>query len=168
MGRIVHKNLSQEEKKAVVEAGYLVTGNTLPVFPRYMIDGVVYASFKPSNERNSSVCMVNVQNGTSSEFCFGTISKFCFVGGSSAVLVIESLFECTGESILVQSMHRSSLLPEDIRAARGIDLYIYKVKKSQGVIAISPKDIVRKCVHVPVKHSPTDFIVTQPNTIEHH
>lgn len=113
-----------------------------------MIDGVVYASFKPSNERNSSVCMVNVQNGTSSEFCFGTISKFCFVGGSSAVLVIVSLFECNGESILVQSMHRSSLLPEDIRAARGIDLYIYKVKKSQGVIAISPKDIVRKCVHV--------------------
>lgn len=108
--------------------------------------------------------MIKVQRGTSEVICFGSISKFCFL--SEAPIVIVSVFDCTGESILVASMHHSSLLPQDISAARCINLYIHKVKKlcfSQGAIAIHPKDIIGKCVHVPVKHSPTDFIVTEHN-----
>ncbi len=48
---------------------------------------------------------------------------------------------------------------------------LIKVKKlslSNKLIAISPTDLVEKCVHIPVKYSPHDIIVTLPNKVEHH
>ena len=47
----------------------------------------------------------------------------------------------------------------------------YKVRKlslSNTVVAFPVTSILQQCVHVPVKHSETDFIILQPNPFEHH
>ena len=31
-----------------------------------------------------------------------------------------------------------------------------------------PSSIIQQCVHVPLKHSETDFVILQPNPFEHH
>ena len=52
-----------------------------------------------------------------------------------------------------------------------INRYIYKVRKlslSNAVVAFPVTSILQQCVHVPVKHSETDFITLQPNPFEHH
>ena len=52
-----------------------------------------------------------------------------------------------------------------------INRYIYKVRKlslSNTVVAFPVTSILQQCVHVPVKHSETDFIILQPNPFEHH
>ena len=49
-----------------------------------------------------------------------------------------------------------------------INRYIYKVLKlslSNTVVAFPVTSILQQCVHVPVKHSETDFIILQPNLL---
>ena len=68
----------------------------------------------------------------------------------------------TGEGVLAKSTCPSSLQSGDFEAARCINLYIHKVKKlslSKRLIAICPEHLLEKCVHIPVKYSPTDYIV---------
>ena len=53
-----------------------------------------------------------------------------------------------------------------------INRYIYKVRKlslSNTVVALPVTSILQQlCVHVPVKHSKTDYIILQPNPFENH
>ena len=167
LGRIVHKHLSEEEKTAIENAGYHVTRNVLPVFPRYRKNGVVFTS-KSTKLRNSTVCMISIATGDTSEICFSSISLFCFVNGSP--IIIAKVFELCG-NILPQSSLQSSLRPEDIEATKNMNAFIYKVKKlslSGKLIVISPEALLEKCVHIPMKYSPNDVIVTLPNTFEYH
>ena len=146
-----------------------MTGSTLSTFPRYRKNGVVFAS-KQTKLRDSSVCMIRrVNTGSTSDICFGSIRKLCII--EEVPFVIVSVFDYTGENILVGSMNHSSLRPQDIEAAKTISSYIKKVKKlslSQGLVAISTRNLLQKCVHIPMKYSPTDYIVTIPNIFEHH
>ena len=102
---------------------------------------------------------------------FGSIQKFCFINGIH--LAIVSLFECTGEEVISipPQRHCFSLLENDYKAAKIFNLFAFKVKKlslSRKLVAVSPDDLVEKCVHIPIKYSPNDIILTLPNTIEHH
>lgn len=83
LGRIVHKCLKEEEKKALEEAGYYVTGNVFPVFPRFRKNGVVFTSTS-TKMRNSTVCMISIENDDNSEILF---SWFCFIAGTPITLV---------------------------------------------------------------------------------
>lgn len=164
LGRVTHMKLSKEELEALDEGGFKVMGSTLPGFPRYKGNSV-FVSSKPRNLRNSSICKIRLP----SKECFGSIRKFCFVGTASVALV--SVFESTGEDILKEPHHSSSLNTDDHKAAKCINSFIFKVKKislSNKVVAVSLSSILTKCVHIPLKHSPTDFIVTIPNIVEHH
>lgn len=167
LGRVVHKALSDKQVTALQQADFQVTTTTLPVFPRYKINGVTFSSSKQCKLRNSSICQIKIQS--SHEICFGSIGAFCFTGGVPAVLV--SVFESTENCVIGESRSRSVLQPDDCRAAKCVELFIFKVKKisiSNRLVAIPPENIIRKCVHIPLKHSPTDFIVTLPNYFENH
>ena len=72
---------------------------------------------------------------------------------------------------IVSLFDSSDASDDSITAAACIQLFIFKVKKlslSQRCIAIPLQNIVRKCVHIPMKHSASDYIVTIPNSVEHH
>lgn len=46
---------------------------------------------------------------------------------------------------------------------------VNKLSLSKRLIAVSAEEtVLRKCVHIPQKHSSTDFIVLTPNLVEHH
>ena len=45
---------------------------------------------------------------------------------------------------------------------------VKKITVSNQLEAVGVDAIKQKCVHVPIKHSPTDVIVLQPNVYEHH
>ncbi len=128
------------------EAGFSIENHIVPVFPRYRQDGVTYSVSSKHNSRNNSICKI-----------------YRPVCGKE---------EYTDEEVLAmpQSQHRHSLSEDDYKAAKLFNLFGFKVKKlslSNKLIAISLTDLVEKCVHIPVKYSPHDIIVTLPNKVEH-
>lgn len=165
MGKITHKKLSTEEITLLQNAGNDVS-QYVPVFPRYRVRGVVYASSSPRNSRDSSTCMVpTLSHGV----CFGSIHRFCFVNGVPVAII--SLFDLTNQDIHKESPPGSTLLTNDNRAARCINKFMYEVKKlslAKTLVVISPDSLLTKCIHIPVKHSPTDYIVVIPNMFEKH
>ena len=165
LGRIVHRSLTSTDKTVISRAGYQLNSSTLPSFSRYFKNGVLFIVYKSSNQRDSSVCKVAIN----SEVFYGRIRKFFLVSGISVVIL--TLFEHSTQCIFTESMQYSSLLPQDITAARNVKTYIIKVKKltiSSKIIAISANNILEKCVLIPIPNSPHDLIVTQPNVFEHH
>ena len=59
--------------------------------------------------------------------------------------------------------------PDLVNAA--VNRFILKVKKVSVTNIISAavtKSLIRKCIHIPNKHSPTDVIVYLPNVYEKH
>ncbi len=170
LGKVTNKNLCVDEIKAVQEAGFSIENHIVPVFPRYRQDDVTYSVASKHNSRNNSICKF-YRPVCGKEEWFGSIQKFCLVNGNPIVLV--SIFDNTDEEVLAmpQSQHRHSLSEDDYKAAKLFNLFGFKVKKlslSNKLIAISPTDLVEKCVHIPVKYSPHDIIVTLPNKVEHH
>ena len=89
----------------------------------------------------------------------------------SVSYTIIAVFTSTGEDILTSSRRYCTLHPDDQAAASCINSFIFKVQKislSNRLIAVPLEDIIQKCIHIPLKYSPTDFIVTLPNVFEHH
>lgn len=166
LGKVTQKKLSEEELKALHESGFQVIAATSPVFPRYKSStSSVFLSHKQRNLRDSSICMINMPTGTG----YGSIRKFCFASATEVAIV--SLFELTKENVLKEPRRSSSLCTSDHKAAKCVNSFVFKVKKlslSNKIVAISVDNIIQKCVHIPIKHSSTDFIVTMPNTVEHH
>ena len=66
--------------------------------------------------------------------------------------------------------HHHILLENDHKAARIFNLFEVKVKKRlpRKLVAVTTNNIVEKAVHVPIKYSQCDIIVSIPNNIEHH
>ncbi len=167
---VTNKNLCVDEIKAVQEAGFSIENHIVPVFPRYRQDGVTYSVASKHNSRNNSIRKF-YRPVCGKEEWFGSIQKFCLVNGNPIVIV--SIFDNTDEEVLVmpQSQHRHSLSEDGYKAAKLFNLFGFKVKKPSlfnKLITISPTDLVEKCVHIPVKYSPHDIIVTLPNKVEHH
>ena len=44
---------------------------------------------------------------------------------------------------------------------------VKKISVSKQVVAVAVNNLIQKCVHVPIKHSSTDFIIFMPNVYEH-
>ena len=173
LGKIVHCTLNQNELKAIEEAGLLVPTAAVPTYPRFKQQvGLTLSSAKSHNSRNNSICMICKHSLTSQvQELFGSIQKFLLVNGDPIAIV--SIFERTGEEVISipAPQHCLSLLENDYKAAKMFNLFAFKVKKlslSQKLVAVSPHDLTEKCVHIPIKYSPNDIIITLPNTIEHH
>lgn len=166
LGKVVHQKLTTEEIKVLKDSGFQVT-QSVPVFFRYKEKGVIFASSRPHNSRDSSACQVSI--GASGETCFGSILRFCFVDKIPVAII--SIFQHTGQDIHKEPCSRSSLQADDHRAAKFINIFMSKVKKlslSKRIVVVTPDSILRKCIHIPIKHSSTDYIVTLPNSIEKH
>jgi len=170
LGKIVHATLTRVEMKSIQEAGLSISTSKVPTFPRYRRGNLILSVCKTNTTRNNSVCRVEVHVSTPT-LCelFGSIQKFCLIDRLPVAIV--ALFENTKENIISIPHHQLSLLQNDHKAAQIFDLFAYKVKKlslSKKLIALSAENIIEKCIHIPVKHSPTDIVIVLPNVVEHH
>ncbi|SMN12478.1 hypothetical protein SPBRAN_1133 [uncultured Candidatus Thioglobus sp.] len=161
LGRIVHKKLEDVEVKALEEAGFHVTTPNLPVFPRYRKGSTVFFSAKPVIAPYARYAYIQV--ALAMKNVLGTSASFALL-----VVFQQQLFPYS--SLLKKAkLSRNSLLNnDDYKASTTLKLFAFKVKKlslSTRVIAVSPENILQKCIRIPVKYS---FIVTLPNIIEHH
>ena len=166
LGRVINKRLNEDQVKSLEHAGFKVQAATVPTFRYCRINGVVFSSSRKGTMRDSSICQFRLP---SHEVCFGSIAMFCLTDGVLAMFI--SVFEATRDCFLSEGSFGSLLQPDDHVAAKCANLFFFNVKKlsiTNRLVAISPEHILGKCVHIPIKHYPTDCIVTSPNYIEHH
>ena len=167
VGKLKHERVDHEVRMALGEAGANLRTDVLPVFGRIKKSGVVYHSYlhsKGQGLRNSSICMF--ADLSTDETCFGHIKLFCVVKNIQVTIVEQ--FEVTGGSPLDEL--RCPQLSELRNSNKVLKNIIYEVKKlsiSSKIVAIPTSSILSKCVHIPVKYSPVDYIVVQPNLFEH-
>ena len=102
--------------------------------------------------------------------CFGSVKKLCFTDDSVPAAIV-SVFEPTGEDVVPKPRYHSLLREDDEDDFKATKIFEVVYIQSQKVIynkSVSAEDIIQKCIHIPVKYSPTDFISILPNNIEHH
>lgn len=164
LGKIKLRELSASEKEVLSLAGLPISSNKISVFPRYRTNRLAVYSKECTRQdcvRNNSICTIRSdQDGPQ----FGSVETLCGVGGRHIAVV--ELFEKTNKGPL------ESLPPphEEPNTPR-INSFVYEVKKlslSSRTVVVDVHKLLQKCVHIPIKHSPTDFIVTIPNTFELH
>ena len=166
VGRVRHKKINEKARAALTEAQY--TANpSLPVSSRVRHGSIVYSSWNESQkktQRCSSVCAF--QHG--SEMLFGFIGLFCFTDGLPIAVI--DIFEQTHDGLLT-CLREPSLDGLDGSQTEPLNDFVFKVKKlsvSDKTVAVPVTSILAKCVHIPIKYSPCDYIVMIPNTFEHH
>ena len=121
---------------------------------------------KQTGARNSTVCtFIDPSTG---ENRFGLIKFFCLV--ANTLVAITQVLETTNQDPLAEL--RTPQLHE-LRQGYHLETskkLIHSVKKpslASATKAIPPNNIVSKCIMIPIKYSPTDYAVLQPNTFEH-
>lgn len=158
-----------EVQTALNEAGARLESEELPVFVKMKKNNVIHHSqlfSKQTGARNSTVCtFIDPSTG---ENRFGLIKFFCLV--ANTLVAITQVLETTNQDPLAEL--RTPQLHE-LRQGYHLETskkLIHSVKKpslASATKAIPPNNIVSKCIMIPIKYSPTDYAVLQPNTFEH-
>lgn len=167
-GRVVHKQLDESTASALLSAGFIDTIHPLPTLPvceRIRHNSTLYSITNDKQRaRDGSICIFKYQ----STLLFGSIIKFCFARHLAVAIV--RVFNLSERSIL-DTVHAPTLSDDALTLCSNINKFIFCVKKlslSNRVVAIPASAISLKCVHIPQKGSPLDFIITLPNLYEHH
>lgn len=166
VGRVRHEKIKEKERTALTEAEYSVD-TSLPVFSRLRHGSITYSSQNEKQKkalRCSSVCALKHNSG----MLFGSIVLFCFTDGVPIAVV--DIFEQTCESPL-SCLRDPSLNGLDGSQTKALNDFVFKVKKlsvSNKTVAVPVSSILAKCIHIPIKYSPCDYIVMIPNIFEHH
>ena len=129
-----------------------------------MINGTAYQAKKTKLARDSSVCEFMYHD----TLMFGSIRKFYVLKNADHIAIID-VYEWVSQGIL----DNVSPTMHDLKSFRNMQLNSYfvvikKISLTNNVVAVPVISILRKCVHVPIKYSPTDVIIFQPNIYEHH
>ena len=146
---------------------HTVGASSAHVFGRVKLKGVIYHSKEHERlgkSRNSSVISF-LENG---KLQFGYILFFS-LGGSPIALVEK--FSIMDKGILdnLDPPELQQLLHQDIRTVLGNIIYqVKKLSVSKQLIALPNTSIVNKCVLIPVKGVEWNYVILQPNSIEHH
>ena len=90
--------------------------------------------------------------------CLGSIRKFCVL--KEGHIAIIDVYEQVPEGLL--DAFKPSL--QELKTVRNTLLNRYfaivkKISVSNQLVAVSVNAIKQKCVHVPIKHSPTDMLL---------
>lgn len=166
LGKIKVRKPTEQEVLWLSEAGF-ETPPSVSVFTRYRINRLVVQardSCKSNCVRNNSVCLFTTSGSSAS--LFGSVKTLFGIGDRHVAIVC--VYESTEEDILFDipaPQHRQ------LRSCTIDNFFVSKVKKlslSNRNIAIPVTDILARCIHIPIKHSPTEYIITLPNTFEHH
>ena len=161
-GKIFNTVLLNEELDAIHNAGFHTTGtdNVVTTFKSYYLRNTSYRIKDKKTLRDSSVCEFQDRGMRR----IGSIRKFCMLKEGPVAII--DIFEKLSDGIL-KDIQASK--PDLVNAA--VDRFFVKVKKvsvTNIISAVATNSLIRKCVHIPNKHSPTDVIVYLPNVYEKH
>lgn len=138
---------------------------TILLFPRYCLNGVLYKSWKRcENLRNSSICKFMTAQGKT---VFGSIYRFCLCNQNPVAII--AVFTSVGDAL--DGIEKATI-PE-INPYNTTLSCLYKVKKlsaTNQLIAIPVSSIITKCTLVPIMKPGCDydFISPIPNLYERH
>ena len=170
VGRIHNRRLSTEEKVAIANCIGRNTpiGITVPAIGRLMKDHTLYHSLLHNRgaAQNNCVCMFQ----TADEQGFAIIDYFCLLSSTQPMAMLK-VYECTTESILKSIRPPRTQELELLNNAEILSNYIIQVKKlsqASTMKAVSLSAIKKKCVLVPQKGQPVDYLAIIPNPYEHH
>ena len=164
LGKCRNTQLLTDEANILSNSDYRVSDKVLPTYLSYMINGTAYQAKKTKLARDSLVC----------EFIYldtlmlGSIRKFYVLKNADHIAIID-VYERVSQGIL----DNVSPTIHDLKSFRYMQLNSYfvvvkKISLTNNVVAVPVISILRKCVHVPIKYSPTDVIIFQPNIYKHH
>ena len=134
--------------------------NTVPSF-KMNNEKVKPRAMLSKRKQDSSICRIK-SNDT---MFFVSVGRLCLTNGS--IIGIGNVFQSMQHNIL-DAIGKPSVKNHTLQNRSS--LIIYKVQKlsSKTVVAFPVSSIIQRCVHVPLKHSETDFVILQPNPFEHH
>lgn len=160
----VQKKIGENLTKALYSASFINSLYPLPSLWKIRHKSILYTTKKENASRDGSVFFYQ------STLFFGSIVQFCFSAKDLVVLV--EVFDQVGKGIL-DNIHSPTNPRLSHSTCNGITDYIFCVKKLScskhtRVHAISVSSIFAKCVHIPVKDTAFDYIITMPNMFEHH
>ena len=154
MDALLKDRILIEEVKVSVVSSYKIHNEE--VKPRPMI-------FK--TKRDSSICQIKYNE----KVLFVSVRRFCII--NSSVIGIGNVFETVHGNIF-DDIGTPSINNCTLSNGSGvINRFIFKVRKlsvTNSIVAFTASSIIQLCVHIPIKHSETDYIVLQPNHFEHH
>lgn len=167
-GRIIQKRTNEVATNALVSAGLCQPSTTaLPTCYKVRHRSILYTA-KPEGARqtcrNGSICIYKDATGLH----FGTIRLFCFTGSDISAVVdrFENSKRCFFDGQRLRSLRESTAIE-----AKLVNEFIFTVKKlslSKKTVAIPISSILAKCIHIPLKGSPFDHVISLPNMLEHH
>lgn len=159
-GRVKQKRLSPEFLQALNEGNYVTSNPIFPVFCRYKQNGILYKTWKNADQlRNSSVCKFLTANGTQ---LFGSIQYFCL--SATVPVAIIAAFRPAKDAF--EGVERATI--PDLNLFSLTNSCVFKVEKVQQLQAVPVSSILTKCVCISIPSKPYYFIVTVPNSYEHH
>ena len=168
-GHIPHKKLDSKVSSALLSANFISTIDPLPTLPiceRVKSKSILYTARKNNDQRvrNSSICIFRHE----SQLLFGSIMQFCFSNGETVAII--NVFEHVQQSLL-DSVDLPRIPELNHSMCEDINNFIYCVKKlslTNVILAVPVISLCAKCVHIPIKGSPFDYIVAIPNMFVYH
>ena len=174
IGSLVCGHLTPEEVNAVSAAGIGITpGCSITRAHKCMINGIIYNSNQHTtcSTRNDSVCSFVDANGSVS---YGVINSFC-ISAKTIPFCILTKYDVT--TILPVTEIRSPQHPllqkhatTCVTLLSRFMIGIMKLSLSDvhTVIVTPVKNILKKCIHVPMKGKYYDYLIITPNNFEMH
>ena len=169
IGKVKHRKVDMDSQTSLIEAGARLIEEELPVFYRIKKNNTVYHSqlhSKRPGARNSTICMfVDPSTGAIS---FGSIKLFCFAMKTPVTVVqaFEKILEAPLADVRTPQL-RELQSGYHFTALQNVIHGVKKPSLSSRTVAIPVSNIISKCVLIPVKYSSIDYVIPQPNMLEH-
>ena len=157
-GRIVKYLLSKDELDAIEVAGLHVPDDGTMTFQSYRWKKTLYHA-KTSTLWDSSVCEFE-QQGIKT---LGSIRRFCILQQGPVAII--DVFERLHEGILHGIAASRPLLAANEEHLNRFFVKVNKKCVTKTLTVAFTNCLIQKCIHIPVKHSPTDTIAYLPNLI---
>ena len=158
-GLITSRRLTNEKSQLVMEELDQESGSSITTYSKYRLN---HTTLRATDYVKAGGCQNDSIFSLDEHFC--SIKTLCCIGDSHMAIV--EVFEEVHGQHLPQARHK------ELKNSRLIDVFfLHQVKKlslSKTTKIVPIEKLSSKCVFIPLKHSPTDYIVTLPNSLEHH
>ncbi len=167
IGKIRQHKLTPDEKVAIGTHTNTLLADSVPAVGRIMKDHTIYHSLMHSADaaRNNCVCVFRNQDGLGYAF----IRFFCLLPSAQPIAVLQMYDHTTSPTTNIRPPRIPELLKQNtsVQISRHFTS-VRKLSLASTLTAVTLSDIVNKCVHIPMKGQPTDYIIAMPNPYEHH
>ena len=160
LGQITSRKITNEESQLIMDELDQESGSYITTFSKYRFN---HTTLRATDSVKTSACRNDSIFSLDEHFC--SIKTLCCIGDRHMAIV--EVFEEAHDQHLPQARQR-----ELLQNSRLIDVsFLHQVKKlslSKTTKIVPIEKLASKCVLIPLKHSPTNCIVTLPNSLEHH